>query len=62
MEVTSMAAFFRQGGMFMYPILLVFVTGIAITAERWLQLRSTRKVNRDMWDVLYPVLAKGDFD
>jgi len=62
MEVSSMTAFFQQGGMFMYPILLVFVTGIAITAERWLQLSSTRKVNRDMWDVLYPVLAKGDFD
>jgi len=62
MEVSSMTAFFQQGGMFMYPILLVFVTGIAITAERWLQLNSTRKVNRDMWDVLYPVLAKGDFD
>jgi len=62
MEVSSMATFFQQGGMFMYPILLVFVTGIAITAERWLQLSSTRRVNRDMWDVLYPVLAKGDFD
>ena len=62
MEVSSMAAFFQQGGMFMYPILLVFMAGIAITAERWLQLSSTRRVNRDMWDVLYPVLAKGDFD
>jgi len=62
MEVSSIAAFFKQGGMFMYPILLVFVAGIAITAERWLQLSSTRRVNRDMWDVLYPVLAKGDFD
>jgi biopolymer transport protein ExbB len=62
MEVSSMAAFFQQGGMFMYPILLVFLAGIAITAERWLQLSSTRRVNRDMWDVLYPVLAKGDFD
>jgi len=62
MEASSMAAFFHQGGMFMYPILLVFVAGIAITAERWLQLSSTRRVNRDMWDVLYPVLAKGDFD
>jgi len=62
MEVSSMTAFFQQGGMFMYPILLVFVAGVTITAERWMQLSSTRKVNRDMWDVLYPVLAKGDFD
>jgi len=47
---------------FMYPILLVFVTGMAITAERWYQLNRTRNINRNMWNVLYPVLAKGEFD
>ena len=46
----------------MYPILLVFVTGMAITAERWYQLNRTRNINRNMWNVLYPVLAKGEFD
>jgi biopolymer transport protein ExbB len=35
---------------------------MAITVERWLQLNGTRNVNRKMWNVLYPVLAKGEFD
>ena len=62
MEAFSMTAFFQKGGLFMYPILLVFVTGMAITAERWFQLNRARNVNRSMWNVLHPVLAKGEFD
>jgi len=62
MEVYSLVAFFQKGGLFMYPILLVFVTGMAITVERWVQLNRTRSVNRDMWNVLHPLLEKGEFD
>ena len=62
MEAYSLIGFFQKGGLFMYPILLVFVTGMAITAERWYQLSRTRNVNRNMWNVLYPFLTKGDFD
>jgi len=62
MEAYSLMGFFQKGGLFMYPILLVFVTGMAITAERWYQLSRTRNINRNMWNVLYPVLAKGEFD
>jgi biopolymer transport protein ExbB len=57
-----MIAFFQKGGLFMYPILLVFLTGMAITVERWIQLSRIRSQNRKMWDVLHPVLVKGDFD
>jgi len=62
MEAYSLMGFFQKGGLFMYPILFVFVTGMAITAERWYQLNRTRNINRNMWNVLYPVLAKGEFD
>jgi len=55
-------AFFQKGGVFMYPILLVFVGGMAIAAERWLQLNRVRGVNQKMWDMLHPVLVKGEFD
>ena len=54
--------FFTKGGLFMYPILLVFVAGMAIAAERWFQLNRIRGVNRKMWDTLHPALAKGEFD
>jgi hypothetical protein len=33
----SIVAFFQKGGLFMYPIMLVFAVGMAITIERWLQ-------------------------
>jgi biopolymer transport protein ExbB len=57
-----MVTFFQKGGVFMYPILLVFTVGMAITVERWLQLNRIRNANHKMWDLLHPVLVKGDFD
>jgi len=62
MEGYSIVGFFQKGGLFMYPILLVFLAGLAITVERWVQLNRTRNVNRKMWNELHPVLAKGDFE
>jgi len=58
----SFVAFFQKGGLFMYPILLVFAVGIAITVERWIELKRTDNTNSRMWDSLQPILAKGDFD
>ncbi len=58
----GMIAFFQKGGLFMYPILLVFVAGMAIVVERWVQLNRIRGVNRKMWDMLHPILARGEFD
>ena len=62
MGIHSMLAFFQKGGMFMYPILLVFMAGMGIAIERWFQLTRIRSVNRKTWDVLYPLLSKGEFD
>ena len=62
MEFYSIVAFFQKGGLFMYPILLVFTVGIAISFERWVQLNRTRSANHKMWNLLHPVLVKGDFD
>ena len=62
MEIYSMLTFFQKGGLFMYPILFVFVAGMAITVEHWFQLSRIRSVNRKMWNRLHPVLVKGEFD
>jgi biopolymer transport protein ExbB len=62
MGIYSVIAFFQKGGLFMYPILFVFLAGLGITVERWLHLSRIRSVNRNMWNVLHPVLEKGDFD
>jgi biopolymer transport protein ExbB len=58
----SIVAFFQKGGLFMYPILLVFAVGLAISFERWVQLIRVRGANQKMWDLLQPVLIKGEFD
>ncbi|MBN2427617.1 MAG: MotA/TolQ/ExbB proton channel family protein [Deltaproteobacteria bacterium] len=58
----SVVAFFQKGGMFMYPILLVFAVGISIAAERWFQLTRTRSQNRKVWSQVEPALVKGEFE
>ena len=58
----SIVAFFQKGGLFMYPILLVFAVGMAIAFERWVQLNRIRNTNQKVWKQLHPVLVKGEFD
>jgi biopolymer transport protein ExbB len=58
----SFVAFFQKGGLFMYPILLVFAVGMAIAFERWVQLYRTQNANEETWGLLEPLLAKGDFE
>jgi biopolymer transport protein ExbB len=62
MGIYSAVAFFQKGGLFMYPILLVFVTGMAIVFERYVRLSRVRSVNRKVWNVLHPMLANGEFE
>ena len=62
MGIYSIVGFFQKGGMFMYPILIVFTVGIAIAVERWMQLTRTRNENRKIWDQVQPVLSNGEFD
>jgi biopolymer transport protein ExbB len=62
MGIYSIVGFFQKGGMFMYPILIVFTVGVAIAVERWMQLTRTRNENRKIWDQIQPVLSKGEFD
>jgi biopolymer transport protein ExbB len=58
----TVVAFFQKGGLFMYPILLVFAVGMAIVFERWIQLNRTQSANQKMWNLLQPVLVKGEFE
>ena len=60
--VYSMVRFFVAGGAFMYPILIVFAVGLAISIERYITLTQVRRRNEGMWGKLQPVLASGDFE
>lgn len=58
----TIANFFHDGGFWMFPILLVGVTGFSIGVERFIKLTRVERANRKMWDTLQPILYKGDFD
>jgi len=62
MDFTVFVSFFQQGGIFMYPILFVFLAGLSISLERWFQLSRTRSINQKVWDSLYPMLSKGQLE
>ena len=58
----SVISFFSTGGVFMYPILIVFAVGLAIASERYITLTIVTKKNQVVWDQVQPVLADGDFE
>jgi biopolymer transport protein ExbB/TolQ len=58
---TFFVNFFRQGGVFLYPIALVFAVGVAIAIERFIYLTKETIGNRNLWDDLVPYLQSGNF-
>ena len=58
----GIVAFFATGGLFMYPILLVFAVGAAVAAERFVTLTLVTNKNQVVWDKVQPLLASGEFD
>ncbi len=59
--MTVIGRFFQEGGLFMYPIMIVLALGVAIAVERYLFLNSSQKNNIMMWEQLMPIVKKGDF-
>ena len=53
--------FFQTGGPFMYPILIVFALGLAITLERFMYLSKTHSRTKKIWSELVPMLKANDF-
>ena len=58
----SIVGFFSSGGVFMYPILLVFAFGLGIAIERYVTLTMVTNKNQVMWDKVQPLLTNGEFD
>jgi biopolymer transport protein ExbB len=53
--------FFKDGGVFLYPLALIFVVGVAIAVERYVFLTRETVRNRALWDELVPALSSGNF-
>ena len=62
MEIYSaIVGFFQQGGVFMYPIVIVLVIGTAIAIERWIYLSAAGVSNRKLWQQLMPLVQSGNY-
>ena len=53
--------FFREGGIFLYPIALVWVVGLVIALERFGFVVRVGAGNRKMWSQVQPLLEQGRF-
>jgi len=58
----SMVGFFTSGGLFMFPILVVFAVGAAIAVERYVTLTLVTNKNQNVWNKVQPLLSEGDFE
>jgi len=54
-------SFFQQGGIFMYPIMLVLACGLAIAIERYFYLVRQKRRNRNLWGELQPLVQQSRF-
>jgi biopolymer transport protein ExbB len=58
----AVVQFFTNGGVFMFPIVLVLALGTGIAIERYATLSLVAKKNRQTWEKLDPILRKGEFE
>lgn len=58
---STIVSFFQDGGAFMYPIMIVFIIGLAIAVERFIYLNLIKVKNQSAWKRLLPVLNQGNF-
>ncbi len=62
MEIySSIVNFFQDGGVFMYPIVVVLALGLAIAIERYVYLSISGATNRRLWKKLMPMVSQGNF-
>ena len=58
---SAVVKFFQEGGLFMYPIVIVLALGLAVAVERWVYLTWTTANNQALWTKVTPFLKQGNF-
>lgn len=61
MNMTEIIRFFQDGGVFMFPIGIILIVGLAIVVERFVFLANAKKLNRDAFDRIIALLHKRDY-
>ena len=57
----AIVKFFQEGGVFMYPIVVVFAVGLVIVLERWFFLVKASTSNQRLWKKLVPLVTAGKY-
>ena len=58
---TFVVGFFKSGGIFLYPLALIFIVGVSIVIERTIFLTIETTRNRSLWEEVVPPLSAGNF-
>ncbi len=61
MSMTEIIRFFQDGGVFMFPIGIILIVGLAIVIERFIFLGHAKKSNRDAFERILALLHKRDY-
>jgi len=59
---STITKFFQEGGLFLYPIALVFAIGLAIACERWIFLSREKSKNAKAFSDFLPLLRTTDME
>ena len=57
----AIVKFFQEGGVFMYPIVVVFAIGLVIVLERWFFLTKASSSNQRLWKKVIPLVTSGQY-
>lgn len=58
---STIVKFFQDSGVFIYPSIMVLSLGLAIAIERFFYISRARRINRETWEELLPLLKTGKF-
>jgi biopolymer transport protein ExbB/TolQ len=58
---STLVRFFQEGGVFMWPIVIVLALGLGVALERWVYLTMTTANNKLLWNKVTPFLKSGNF-
>ena len=61
MNMTEIIRFMQDGGVFMFPIGIILVVGLAIVVERFVFLGKAKKLNANAFDPIINALQKRDY-
>jgi biopolymer transport protein ExbB/TolQ len=59
--INWLVTFFKDGGVFLYPLALIFIIGVSIAVERYIYLTRETLRNRGLWEEMVPALTAGNF-